>query len=1009
MSEVFTGAVQDVDARAGRGQFNAAPARRSRSPFFGAASLALALALVVPAGAAAQMPAGAPPTVDEIRAEREGRPLTSPAILSLIETAAGQPLSMRQVRETIAHLVNLNLFDDVQVLSEPSGRGGVRLVYRLMPAHPVDRVEFRGMLGLPEDDLRRAVEDRYGEIPRAAQVQNVVALLRTLYRDRGYPVAMVSGEIVQSHDPDRATLVMNVQAGARPAIVDVQLTQLDAEEQGLLDDRPPLRTGVPYDKATVERELQRWTDRMRGRNYYEARASHGVLFPPDGAVLSVSVTRGPRVTVAFTGDSLSENERERLVPIRAEASADEDLLEDSARAIEVYLRGRGYRQARATYMRTPGPRDVVITFDVRRGPHFVFGPVEVTGATSMTPAEVREFLLVKDGEPFTENALGAGVARLRNAYLARGHALVKVEPAESVVAPAGGVDGHVNVAVRVTEGPRTAVRGLEIQGATAVSEAAIRALVQLAPGRPFSEIGMLADRDRIDLEYRNRGYDQVAVRSEVTRAENDTVADVRFVIDEGPQVLVDRVIIVGNTRTKPETIERELLVKPGQPLGYSDLIESRVRLGALGLFRRVTIEELPHAGEPRRDIFVRVEEAKATVIGIGPGVEGAFTVRRDDNGEAVEQFEFAPRGFFQIGRNNLWGKNRSVNLFTRVSLRSRDVVLNSGGIQLTEDRLGFNEYRVVGTFREPRALGTRSDILLTGILEQAMRSSFNFLRREARAESGVRLSRMYSLTGRYSLQRTEIFDEQITDPAQRPLIDRLFPEVRLSTFAGSFLRDSRDDVLDSAKGTLVVVDSDIAARAIGSEVGYVKTYVQGRTFYQLPAARRMVVALAGRLGAAHGFPRSVPRVDGNGVPVTGDDGAPIVDVVQDLPASERFFAGGDTTVRGFALDRLGDDSTISDTGFPKGGNGVVVANAELRVAVTRRIQGVGFIDAGNVVARASDIDLFNLRTAAGFGIRIGTPVGPIRLDLGFKLDRRELSPGRLERRSIWHISLGQAF
>jgi outer membrane protein insertion porin family len=982
----------------------------------------LALALLTPPPVVGQ--GGAPPTaapapvVDDIRAEREGRPVTSPAIMGLIETAVGQPLSMRQVRETIAHLVNLNLFDDVQVLSEPSGRGGVRLTYQLMPAHPVDRVEFRGMLGLSEGDLRRAVEDRFGEIPRAAQVENVAALLRALYRDRGYPTATVSGEVVQTHDPDRATLVMNVQAGARPVITDLQLTQLDADEQGLLDDRPAIRTSVPYDKAAVDRELQRWTDRMRGRNYYEARASHGVLFPPDGAVLSVSVTRGPRVTVAFTGDSLTEDERERLVPIRAEASADEDLLEDSARAIEVYLRGRGYRQARATYTRTPGPRDVVITFDVRRGPHFVFGTVDVTGATSMTPAEVREFLLVKDGEAFTENALGAGVARLRNAYLARGHALVTVEPVESVGAPAGsggggggGGDPHVNVTVRVTEGPRTLVRAVAFQGTTAVPEAAIRGLVLLAPGRPFSESELAADRDRIDLEYRNRGYDRVAVRSEVARAENDTQADVRFVIEEGPQVLVDRVIIVGNTRTKPETIERELLIKPGQPLGYSDLIESRVRLGALGLFRRVTIEELPHATEPRRDIFVRVEEAKPTVIGIGPGIEGSFTVRRDESGEAVEQFEFAPRGFFQIGRNNLWGKNRSVNLFTRVSLRSRDVVVSSTGVELEQDldRYGFNEYRVVGTFREPRAFGSRSDVLVTGILEQAMRSSFNFLRREARAESGLRLSRLYSITGRYSLQLTEIFDEQITDPAQRPLIDRLFPEVRLSTFAGSFLRDSRDDVLDSAKGTLLVVDSDIAARAIGSEVGYVKTYVQGRTFYQLPIERRTVVALAGRLGAAHGFPRSVPRVDEAGAPVRGDDGAPIVDIVQDLPASERFFAGGDTTVRGFALDRLGDDSTISDTGFPKGGNGVVVANAELRVAVTRRIQGVGFLDAGNVVAKASDIDLFNLRTAAGFGIRIATPVGPIRLDLGFKLDRRELSPGRLERRSIWHISLGQAF
>jgi len=948
--------------------------------------------------------------VDEVRAEREGRAVTAPAITSLIETSVGRPLAMREVRETIAHLVNLNLYDDVQVLSEPSGGGGVRLTYRLVPIHAVDRVEFRGMLGLPEGDLRRAVDDRFGEIPRAAQAESVAALLRNLYREHGYPTATVSGDVVESHDPDRATLVMNVQSGPRPPIGDVQLTQLDADAQGLLDERPTLRTGVPYDKAALDRELQRWADKMRGRGYYEARASHGVLFPPDGAVLSVSVSRGPHITVAFGGDDLDEDDRERLVPIRAEASADEDLLEDSARAIEVFLRGRGYRQARTTYTRTPGPREVVITFDVRRGPHFVFGTVDVIGAAALTPAEVREFLLLKEGEPFTEAALGAGVAALRNAYLGRGFALITVAPSEAVVAPeTASDDRRVNVTVRVSEGPRTTVRTVGFEGPQAVPEATVRGFLQLAPGKPFSESELALDRDRIDLEYRNRGYDQVSVRSAVTRAENDTHADVRYLIEEGPQVLVDRVIIVGNVRTSPETIERELLVKPGQPLGYSDLIESRVRLGALGLFRRVTIEQLPHAGEPRRDIFVRVEEAKATVLGWGGGIEGAFTVRNDVEGQAVERFEFAPRGFFQVGRRNLWGKNRSANLFTRVTVRSRDVVLTSSGVRLTEGRYGFNEYRIVGSFNEPRAFGSTSDVLVTGILERAIRSSFNFLRREVRTETGARLSRLYSVTGRYSLQRTKIFDQDITDPEQQPLIDRLFPQVRLSTFAGSIIRDSRDDVLDTEKGTLMTLDSDVAARAIGSEVGYLKSFVQGRVFFRLPSTRRTVVALAGRLGAAHGFPRTVPRVDEDGDPVLGPDGTPIVDTVQDLPASERFFAGGDTSVRGFALDRLGDESTISPTGFPKGGNGVIILNSEMRVAVTGRIQGVGFVDAGNVVARASDLDLFELRTTAGFGVRVRSPVGPIRLDLGFKLDRRELSPGRLERRSIWHISLGQAF
>jgi outer membrane protein assembly factor BamA len=248
--------------------------------FPAAAGVVLAIALLAAPGARAQTAPAAPatPIVDEVVAEREGRPVTSVAITSLIQTAVGQPLSMRQVRETIAHLVNLNLFDDVQVRSEPSGRGGVRLLYRLVPAHAVDRIEFRGQLGLEEGDLRRAVSDRFGDIPRAAQVTSVAGVLRTLYRDHGYPSASVNGEVVESHDPDRATLVISVQSGPRPPIVDLQLTQLDAEAQGLLTERPAIKTGVPYDKTALDRELQRWTDRMHERGYYEARASHGVLF-----------------------------------------------------------------------------------------------------------------------------------------------------------------------------------------------------------------------------------------------------------------------------------------------------------------------------------------------------------------------------------------------------------------------------------------------------------------------------------------------------------------------------------------------------------------------------------------------------------------------------------------------------------------------------------------------------------------------------------------------------------
>ncbi len=100
-----------------------------------------------------------------------------------------------------------------------------------------------------------------------------------------------------------------------------------------------------------------------------------------------------------------------------------------------------------------------------------------------------------------------------------------------------------------------------------------------------------------------------------------------FTVQEGPQSIVDHILIVGNVHTKPDVILRELQFKPGQPLGLQDQFESRRRLSALGLFRRVQITEIRHGTGNERDVLVTVEEAPATSIGYGGGVEAFTTLR----------------------------------------------------------------------------------------------------------------------------------------------------------------------------------------------------------------------------------------------------------------------------------------------------------------------------------------------------------------------------------------------
>ena len=114
-------------------------------------------------------------------------------------------------------------------------------------------------------------------------------------------------------------------------------------------------------------------------------------------------------------------------------------------------------------------------------------------------------------------------------------------------------------------------------------------------------------------------------------------------------------------------------------------------------------------------------------------------------------------------------------------------------------------------------------------------------------------------------------------------------------------------------------------------------------------------------------------------------------------------------MRGYTLDRLGDDDTIDQDGFPLGGDAVVIFNGEVRFPVTNTLGGVVFVDAGNVFSRVSNLDFTRIEATTGVGVRYKSPIGPLRMDVGFKLDPRTFPDGSRERGYEFHISVGQAF
>ena len=933
----------------------------------------------------------------DVRVEVAGAPYTEPSVLQLIETRVGEPLSMEHVRESIDHLVGLGRFEDVRVFAEhsPARANGVALRWVLVPVQRIAIVNIEGRAALPRDELREAITEQLGALPVTSQVERIVSVLRAFYAERGYRQPTITPRIIPGSAPDLVELALALDAGRRTTIDTVDVRGESGQPPAAVIAELRLERGREYDRRDIDARVAAFENSLRDLGHYEASVEITETFADERASVNlvVDIDRGPLVRVMFAGDPLPENRRDTLVPIRQERSVDLDLLEDASRNIEAYLRQQGYRAGEAAYVREEKGGEMVLTFTVTRGPLHRLRSLEVAGNRELAEGAIAPLLALQPGEPFSESRVATVASAVTELYRVRGFATATVKPEISVLPPTreGGQEVRpVAVRLLVNEGPQVTVGDVELAGNEAIADIEITGLIGLRSGRPFYRPQLDADRDAIERVYRNQGFRNVRADVLTTLLEDGRQLDVRWTIVEGARTVVDRVLISGNTRTSTDLIRREIALQPGSPLGDEAVTESQRRLAELGLFRRVRIQELRHAGSVTHDVLIEVEEAPTTTIDYGGGLEAGRRLRTGDDNQAEERIDIAPRGFFQISRRNLWGKNRSVTLFTRVSLRPRDPgteadPADTGGY-------GFNEYRVVGTFREPRVFGRPGDLQLTGFLEQAIRSSFNFSRRGVRLDFGRRFADAITVSGRYSFDYTKLFDVHI-EPEDQLLIDRLFPQVRLSMLTGAVMRDTRNDVVDPERGTLTGVESAFALRALGSEVGFAKTSIQGFVYRRLPGARPFILAAGARVGVAVGFERVL------------EDGT----VVDDVPASERFFAGGASTVRGFVLDRLGTPETLDAQGFPAGGNGLVVVNVELRSPYWKGLGGVGFFDTGNVFKYATDIRLRQLRPAAGFGVRYRSPLGPLRFDLGVNLDPELLPTGDLERRMVFHISLGQAF
>ena len=927
--------------------------------------------------------------VQSIHLVVDGRETTELALTRVVDVRTGQPLSMRDIRETVLHLFAMSRFDDVRVDATRED-GGISLRFDMIGARPVDDIRFTGVKapGIDEGQLRKAVTERAGPSPPVTRIEELSRVVETALRTDGYLKARVTARN-EPHGTGHTALVFDVQPGMRAVIGAITVNGPEGSRAEFLAQLK-ITSGMPFERDALQARVDKYLASRRGQGYYEAKVDVLETAAANEQVdLTFAVNPGRHVRVVFAGDSFS-GEKKELVPVEREGSVDEDLLEDSTARIEDALKSQGYKDAMAPHERTEADGELIITFRVSRGQQYRVARVAIAGNTSVPLTDLQPVLRVREGAPFSQAALDAEAAAIEDVYRRSGFAAPKAETTITAQPVSGGYT-PVLIDINVVEGVRTVVKSVKVTGNMAFLEGMLLDGLRLQAGRPFVIASVYADREAIRVKYLNSGYENVTVEARPELNRERTEANIVYAVREGPQVLVDHVLIVGPDRTDPKIVEKELRLHAGDPLSRDAVLESQQRLRALGLYRSVSISELRHGEDNRRDLLVSVEEGPSRSVAYGGGFELARRViTSETTGEAEEVFDAAPRGSFEITWRNLFGTNRSATLFSSLTLHPQGNTVQQN----------ITEYRVVNTFREPKVFNTPIDGLVTLLLEQQFRSSFSFHRASATAEATHRLSSSVSVIGTYQIQQTNVYD--VT--SDQNLIDRVFPNVRLSSFSASVLRDTRNDQIDPTKGQYFSAYGQLAAKSLGGQVGFFKSFFRASAFRLVPNSRGIVLAGNAFLGLATGFPQQ----DASGQTIVDADGQP----ARDLPQSERFYAGGDTTMRGFALDQLGvrhipsqPNDTIDANGFPLGGNAELLFNVELRVPLWwKNVETHGFLDTGNVFRQVVDLNFAEFLSALGFGFLYKSPVGPLRFDLGFKLHRLpDESP------TAFFITFGRAF
>ena len=671
----------------------------------------------------------------------------------------------------------------------------------------------------------------------AAEVERDRKRLLNFYRQAGFFQAEVRSDVQVDQKRQIANVSFAATLGRRATFGEIVIDGVPPAEQERL--RASLQTTMARARTVAIRPGKRYRRGTIGKatNYLQTELEKkgllnaqvklaGAEYHADTnrADIHFEIDPGPTIKVDIQGAHVWPWTRKSLLPVYQGIGVDDESVEEGRQALASYFQSKGFFDVKVeSHLETVPTHDAIVYQITKQKKHKV-ADIRVAGNEQLPSSQLMPHITIEkkrffSSGKFSDQLLRDSVKNLKAVYDSEGFSDVAVVP---TVTNRG---GDINVAFRVTEGPRDMVSSLTVEGADTfpVARYAPNGL-KLAVGQPYSQAHVQQDRANIVANYLRAGYLTSSFRETATVESKKDPHHINVVyhIYEGPKVITGDVITLGREHTAQQLINRDVaMLKPEQPLTETDLLTAGSRLYDLpDVFDWAEVDPRREVTtQTNEDVLVKVHEAKKNDFTYGIGFE---VINRGGNvpGGTVAVPGLPPVGLppnFTTSQSTFWGP-RGTAQYTRNNFRGRGESISVTGFAgILDQRFSF--YYIDPYFRSSN---WRATVSFT-----AENNEQNPIYSSVQEIGGFQVQRFIdrakknALFFRYQFSQTNLTHLLIPD-----LVAASDQNVQLSTLAANLTRDTRDNVMDEHSGVLQSIEVDLNATKLGSSVNFAKLTAQ---------------------------------------------------------------------------------------------------------------------------------------------------------------------------------------